>query len=93
MLAGSVLPDELYRAQERGQMGLKERRGFRPVRQGLGDREDVDKGKRVEKRSTVLASLDPEWSNIWICERLINRDGSTPTQMPLGIDLPRLDIP
>jgi hypothetical protein len=57
------------------------------------DREDIDKGPHTESRDTVLASLDPRLSKIWICERLIQRSGTPPVHMQFGFVGPKLCIP
>jgi len=58
-----------------------------------GDREDIDKGPRREKRHTVLNSFDPKLSKVWICERQIQRNDRKLVPMPIGLMDPKLCIP
>ena len=45
---------------------------------GGGSREDTDTGSTIIHRDTIIRSLDPELSKLWVCERLIQVDGSNP---------------
>jgi hypothetical protein len=60
-------------------------------------REEIDKGPVRLRRETVLKSLDPQVAKIWICERLIQTNGSNP-HPTLAAEiaqrhLPKLEIP
>ncbi|WP_156938543.1 hypothetical protein [Mesorhizobium sp. LNHC252B00] len=59
-----------------------------------GHRQDIDLGRRTESRATVLASLDPLLSKIWICERLLKDDGNSPAWIAaLSTSGPKLHVP
>ena len=63
------------------------------VKKHNNDREDIDQGPRTESRNTVLTSLDPRLSKVWICERRIERNCGPLVLMPIGSRDPKLCIP
>jgi hypothetical protein len=59
-------------------------------------RYETDIGSSSLSKATMLRALDPMVSKIWLCERLIQRDGSSPLDTGLTMSAlwsPKLDIP
>jgi hypothetical protein len=56
--------------------------------------EFIDKGPRTEGRDSILTSLTPEVSKVWICERQIQRHGGALVDMrPIGMRSSELCVP
>jgi hypothetical protein len=54
---------------------------------GHNPRRDISKGLRPIERSTVLNSLCPQISKIWVCERLLPQHKGAARQLPVNCGL------